>query len=65
MQHLKHKPAWGLGISDDDYIKLRVDSIAEGRLPFAQRRGASRNRIMFTHTSQLGESHNDFLKAKP
>lgn len=50
---------------DHYYIKLRVDSIAEVHLPFTQQRDASRNRITFTYTSQLGQSSSDFLTAKP
>jgi hypothetical protein len=53
---------------DNYYIKLRIESIEEVTLllPFGQkRRNVNLNKITFTYASQLGQSYEHFLTAKP
>ncbi|RPI01427.1 MAG: fibronectin type III domain-containing protein [Calditrichaeota bacterium] len=53
---------------DNYYVKLRIESVEEMTLylPYGQKRSSvDLNKINFTYASQLGQSYDQFLSAKP
>jgi len=65
---IKNGHVYVLKTHDNYYLKLRIESVEEVTLmlPYGQKRlNVNLNKINFTYASQLGQSYEHFLTAKP